>query len=182
MHEEFDPLESNVDNSDKLVDLLKYKKSYLMQRFVKLSYDKWRETRKRLDGTYESKWKESTDKEWNRKHGTDYVDIANTEFEDLPSNRQKERMDAASVAIDLVFDKIKDWEIRVTTEMIEEMSSVVHDNWLERREQAQDEVDSMLVQSYKNLSEEEKVKDRNHIYIAIQIIKEEIEAIKSEQK
>ena len=60
------------------------------------------------------------------------------------------------------------------------MSSVVHDKWLKRREQTQDEVDPMLVQSYKNLSEDEKEKDRSHIYIAIQIIKEEIEAIKQE--
>ena len=113
MSEEFEPLESDVHDVDRFINLLKSKKSYLMERFVKLSYDKRRETRKRMDGTYESKWKESTDKEWNRKHGVDYVDIANTEFEDLPSNRQKERMAAASVAIDLVFDKIKNWEIRV---------------------------------------------------------------------
>ena len=46
MCEEFEPLERDNDNSD-IVDLLKSKKSYLMQRFVKFSYDKRRETRKK---------------------------------------------------------------------------------------------------------------------------------------
>ena len=189
MREGFEPLERDNDNSD-IVDLLKSKKSYLMQRFVKFSYDKRREMRKKMpDGTREPRIKKSTDEIWNREHWTDEVDIANTEFDDLPSNRQAERMAAASVAIDLVLDKIKDWEIRLTTEMIEEMSSIVHDKWLERRELerrelerrglVQDEVDPILVQPYENLSEDEKEKDRNHIYTAIKIIEE---VIKNEKK
>ena len=62
--------------------------------------------------------------------------------------------------------------------MIEKMSSVIHDKWLERRIDTGELLDSSLAESYENLSEKEKEKDRNHIYIAIQIIKEEIEAIK----
>ena len=87
-----------------VLEKIKSNKFYLMRKFVKLSYNKWRNTRKRLDGTYEPKLKKSTDDKWNKEHRTDYVDIANTEYEDLPRNRQYERMAAASVAIDLVLD------------------------------------------------------------------------------
>ena len=180
MRESFESIESERiadNNSNKLIEVLKCRKPYLMQRFVKLSYNKWRNTRKRLDGTYEPKWKESTDDKWNKEHGTNRVDIANSEYEDLPRNRQYERMAAASVAIDLVLDWIESWEI-ITPEMIEKMSSVIHDKWLERRIDTGELLDSSLAEPYENLSEKEKEKDRNHIYIAIQIIKEEIEAIK----
>lgn len=180
MRESFKSIDSerNADNnSNKLIEVLKCRKPYLMQRFLKLSYNKWRNTRKRLDGTYEPKWKESTDDKWNKEHGTNCVDIANTEYEDLPRNRQYERMVAVSVVIDLVLDWIESWEI-ITPEIIEKMSSVIHDKWLERRIDTGELLDSSLAVPYENLSEEEKGKDRNHIYIAIQIIKEEIETIK----
>ena len=45
-----------------------------------------RNSRKREDGTYESRIKKSKDEEWNLTHGTDEVDIANCTFEELPSN------------------------------------------------------------------------------------------------
>jgi hypothetical protein len=50
--------------------------------------------------------KKSKDEEWTKKHGTDDVDIANTSFADLPSNWKYENLEAAKVAIDLVFDKV----------------------------------------------------------------------------
>jgi hypothetical protein len=34
------------------------------------------------------------------------VDIANTKFEDLPSNRKYENLQAAKVAVDLIYDKV----------------------------------------------------------------------------
>jgi hypothetical protein len=34
------------------------------------------------------------------------VDIANTEFEELPSNWKYENIEAAKVAVDLVYDKV----------------------------------------------------------------------------
>ena len=45
-----------------------------------------RNSRKREDGTYESRIKKSKNEEWNLAHGTDEVDIANCTFEELPSN------------------------------------------------------------------------------------------------
>lgn len=49
-------------------------------------HEVWRNSRKREDGTYESRIKKSKDEEWNLAYGTDEVDIANCTFEELPSN------------------------------------------------------------------------------------------------
>jgi hypothetical protein len=59
------------------------------------------------------------------------VDIANTKFEDLPSNRKYENFEAAKVAVDLVYEKIVNKE-KIDSEMIEEMSKIVHEKWLKR--------------------------------------------------
>ena len=74
---------------------------------------------------------ESEDEEWNIKHWADMVDIANTKFEDLPSNRKYENLEAAKVAVDLVYDNVVNWE-EITSEMIEEMSKIVYEKRLER--------------------------------------------------
>ena len=68
-------------------------------------HEAWRLTRKKEDGTYEPRIKKSKDDDWNINHGTDEVDIANCTFEELPSNWQYENLEAAKVAIDLVYDK-----------------------------------------------------------------------------
>ncbi len=49
-------------------------------------HEVWRNSRKREDGTYESRIKKSKDEEWNLAHSTDEVDIANCTFEELHSN------------------------------------------------------------------------------------------------
>jgi ribosome-associated toxin RatA of RatAB toxin-antitoxin module len=59
------------------------------------------------------------------------VDIANIEFEDLPSNWKYENLEAAKVAVDLVYDKVVNSE-EINSKMIEEMSKIVHEKWLER--------------------------------------------------
>jgi hypothetical protein len=56
--------------------------------------------------------------------------------------------------------------------MIEEMSKIVHEKWLERN-WVKWSFENQRV-AYQNLSEEEKVKDRIQIELAIQIIKSEI--------
>ena len=113
----------------------------------------------------------SEDKEWNMKHWTDAVDIANTKFEDLPSNRKYENFEAAKVAVDLLYDKVVSWE-EIDPEVIEEMSKIVHKKRLERN-WIDWSFENQRV-DYENLSEEEKSKDRIQIELAIQIIKSEI--------
>ena len=113
----------------------------------------------------------SEDEIWNIIHWTDVVDIANTDFEDLPSNRTYENLEAARIAVDLVYDSILAWKTFLPKD-IEEMSKIVHEKWLERNG-VQWSFENQRV-DYQNLSEEEKAKDRIQIELAIQIIKSEI--------
>ena len=101
-----------------------------------------------------------------KKHWTNQVDIANTKFEDLPSDWKKENQKAAEVAIDLVYESVIKWE-KITPEMLEQMASKVHDEWLNRNKRAKD---WELGKPYDKLPEIEKAKDRNQILKAIEIV------------
>lgn len=146
-------------------------KSNIIERVASVFHEKWRENRLMDSGKYNPMIEKSEDKEWNVKHWTDTVDIANTKFEDLPLNRKYENLEAAKVAVDLVYEKVVNWE-KINSEMIEEMSKIVHEKWLERNG-VQWSFENQRV-DYQNLSEEEKSKDRIQIELAIQIIKSEI--------
>ena len=149
-------------------------KEYFAQKMGSYLHEEWRKTRLNEDGTYEPRMKKSKDPEWTQRHGTDDVDIANTSFEDLPSNWQYENLEAARVAVDLVYEKVINGE-EITPEMIEEMSSVVHEKWLERNDWVHHKEywNPVLAQPYEALPEDEKAKDRAQIEAAIQIIKSE---------
>ena len=56
--------------------------------------------------------------------------------------------------------------------MIEEMSKIVHEKWLERN-WVQWSFENQRV-DYVNLSEEEKAKDRIQVELAVQIVKSEM--------
>ena len=146
-------------------------KSDIIEKVASIFHEKWRENRLIDNGKYKSMLEKSEDKEWNMKHWTDVVDIANTEFEDLPSNRKYENLEAAKVAVDLVYEKIVNKE-KIDSKMIEEMSEIVHEKWLERNG-VQWSFENQRI-AYQNLSEKEKAKDRIQIKLAIQIVKSEI--------
>ena len=134
-------------------------------------HEEWRSTRKNPDGTYEPRWKKSKDEAWNKMHGTDDVDIANTEFKDLPSNWQFENLEAAKVAIDTVFGDVMTGET-IDDEKMEEMASKVHEAWVGRNDWVKDPEwgDPVLAGAYKDLPEEEKEKDRAQLRLAIQYV------------
>ena len=146
-------------------------KSEIIQKVASVFHEKWRKSRIQNGDKYQPMIEKSDDKEWNIEHWTDVVDIANTKFEDLPSNRKYENLQAAEVVVNLVYDKVVNWEI-FNSEMIEEMSEVVHEKWLERN-WVEWSFENQRV-DYENLSEEEKAKDRAQIELAIQIIKSKI--------
>ena len=145
-----------------------------MKKFVKkiawIFHESWRKSRIDKNGVCESIMEKSEDEEWTKKHRTEMVDIVNTKFEDLPSNWQRENLEAAKVAVGLVYKRVVSWE-EITSEMIEEMAGVVHIKWLERN-WVKWSFENQRV-DYENLSEEEKEKDRAQIELAIQIIKSE---------
>lgn len=146
-------------------------KSEIIQKVASVFHEKWRKSRIQNGDKYQPMIEKSDDKEWNIEHWTDVVDIANTKFEDLTSNRKYENLQAAEVVVNLVYDKVVNWEI-FNSEMIEEMSEVVHEKWLERN-WVEWSFENQRV-DYENLSEEEKAKDRAQIELAIQIIKSKI--------
>ena len=146
-------------------------KSDIIEKVASIFHERWRKNRLQNDGKYEPMIEKSEDEQWNMEHWIDVVDIANTEFEDLPSNWKYENLEAAKVAVDLVYDKVVNSE-EINSKMIEEMSKIVHEKWLERN-WVKWSFENQRV-AYQNLSEEEKVKDRIQIELVIQIIKSEI--------
>ena len=141
-------------------------------------HEAWRLTRKKEDGTYEPRIKKSKDENWNINHGTDEVDIANCTFDELPSNWQYENLEAAKVAIDLVYDKTLAGE-NITSEEKEQMASVVHDEWLKRNDWVFDSEygDPNLAVSYEDLSADEKLKDNVQLDNAQEKVKEYIKGL-----
>lgn len=138
-------------------------------------HDIWRMTRKRTDGSFESRIKLSTDLEWNDIHGTDQVDIANCSFYELPFNCQFENLEAARIVINLVYDKIING-ILISLDDLEYMSSIVHDEWLKRNSWAYDSKPELTV-SYEQLSLEEKNKDKNQVILAIKKVQAYVDGL-----
>ena len=142
-------------------------KSEIIQKVASTFHEEWRKNRLQNDWTYKPMIEKSEDEAWTKEHWTDTVDIANTDFEDLPDNWKYENIEAAKVAVDLVYQKILNLE-KITTETIEEMSNIVHEKRLERNWIAGSFENQRV--SYQDLSEEEKEKDRLQIKTAIEII------------
>ena len=133
-------------------------------------HDEWRKSMAQEDWTYASRIEKVLDENRIQQHNwKTEVDIVNTEFEDLPSNRKYENLEAAKVAISLVSEKVLNWE-EINSESLEEMAEIVHNKWLERN-WMEWSFDFQRV-SYNQLSEEEKAKDRNQLLQAIEIVKE----------
>ena len=132
----------------------------------------WREKRRLNGDLYLSRIKYSEDDIWNLNHGTNIVDLANCEFYELPSNWKEEYLNAARVVINLVYEKTISLEDFSSVE-IEEMASVIHDEWLKRNDWVYDSKigNPKLTVPYKELSDEEKKKDREQILPAINVVK-----------
>ena len=89
------------------------------------------------------------------------------EFKSLSSDAKCEYLDAARVAIDLVFHRIVSGEI-LRPEDIERLAGEVHLEWLRRNMWIFEPGvgNPQLAVPYAQLSEEEKAKDRSQIYYA----------------
>ena len=154
--EKFEYYDSKIDNISQI----------LWSKF----HDEWRKSMAQADWTYASRIEKVLDENWIQQHNwKTEVDIVNTEFEDLPSNRKYENLEAAKVAISLVSEKVLNWE-EINSESLEEMAEIVHNKWLERN-WMEWSFDFQRV-NYDQLSEEEKAKDRNQLLQAIEIVKE----------
>ena len=64
-------------------------------------HDALRAPNKLEDGTYEPKEEVTTDETWIESHGTDLVDVANTNFADLPEDLRRENETTARIIVNL---------------------------------------------------------------------------------
>lgn len=129
-------------------------------------HEDWRSDRLKEDGSYEPREKTTTDTEWISSHGTDIVDIANTEFADLPEDWQRENRIAAGVSQSLLEAGIESGEDTKSDGFVESASSEIHNQWLSRNEWAKG---GELDVPYGQLPEDEKAKDRAQILTAIEL-------------
>ncbi len=123
-------------------------------------HDVWRNSRKQKDGTFLPRIKTTKDEEWKSEHNTDQVDIANCSFSELPTDWQFENLEAARVAIELVYDKAINGD-ELTKDEVNLMASHIHDEWLKRNTWVYDPNygDPSLTVSFQELSKEEQAKD-----------------------
>lgn len=118
-------------------------------------HDEWRRPRRRKEtGDYEPRLKVTKDQTWIDAHGgQNQVDIANTNYEDLPADWQAENKASAAVAVGEVLRVFRgnrdmehafnasrlsdhygylDYGIGGISKNVERMSGIVHEEWLKR--------------------------------------------------
>ena len=121
----------------------------------------WREELK----DYEPVIKKTKDPAWSQAHGgATEVDIANTKYEDLPNDWQRENKISAEFAVTEVEKAIKVGTL-LDESFIEATSSAFHDKWLKRNGSW---APAEQNKPYTELSEEEKQKDRVIIRKAVE--------------
>lgn len=135
-------------------------------RLASRFHNDWRESRLLEDGSYDPRPKQTLDEEWIRAHGSSEVDIANTDYEDLPSDWQEENKAAAEVAQSLLNEGYANHEDIKGDEFVESASSQIHEAWLGRNGWA---IGGELDVPYDQLPEAEKLKDRAQILTAIEL-------------
>lgn len=151
---------------NEVLDKQKIKTERIIASVARELHDEWRQSRWiEESGNYDSKVEKTKDLEWSRKNkGATEVDIANTSYEDLPSDWQVEGKASAEVAITEVEAAMREGR-QLDDAFIEEASSALHDKWLERNGSSMSPDQN---KPYSELAEEEKEKDRVIIRKAIE--------------
>ena len=126
----------------------------------------------------EKREKTTKDEKWIEEHGADKVDIAHTKYEDLPEDWKKDNLASGSAAVNGLKDGIEKG-IEDQDELIEHASDFVHKDWLKRNGEWAPESQKV---EYKNLSEEEKEKDRLFVKAALKHVKETWSIDKKEEE
>lgn len=152
-------LENEIEN--------RKKQEALIAKLGSLLHDEWRAPRKKEDGTFEPRLKKTKDQVWAEKHGVSEVDIANTDYIDLPDDWKGENKISAEIAIGEVYKTIKNGQ-ELDDEFVESASSIIHEKWLGRNASW---APAEQNKPYAELSDEEKEKDRVIVRKAIEIYK-----------
>ncbi|HSA08274.1 MAG TPA: hypothetical protein P5099_02800 [Candidatus Moranbacteria bacterium] len=140
-------------------------KSRLITKLSGLLHDEWRASRKKDDGTFEPHIKKTKDQAWSEKNGTDEIDIANTDYANLPEDWKGENKISAEVAMDEICKAIENGQ-ELNSDFIEKASEIMHIKWFERNVSW---APAEQNKPYAELSEGEKEKDRLIMKKAIEI-------------
>ncbi|MFI9533549.1 hypothetical protein ACIG56_09905 [Nocardia fusca] len=144
----------------------------LTEELASRLHNEWRAPRLRDDGSYEERPKQVRDDQvWIAEHGTDQVDIANTDYRDLPLDYRRENQESAKVALPLVLDEHLAGRDPARAVFVEDASEQVHIAWLDRNRDWAPPDQSL---PYSRLSEEEKEKDRVVVLAAVDLINEQL--------
>lgn len=141
----------------------------MVEALASVLHEDWRTPRRRpATGDYEPRLKATKDAAWIAAHaGQTDVDIANTPYQDLPSEWQAENRASAEVAIAVVGDALARGQ-SLDAGFVEAASAVIHTRWVERNG-AWATPEQKL--PYQDLSVEEKEKDRLIVRAAIALIR-----------
>lgn len=152
-----------LTESERVANVEERAREMAIQEVGSQLHDVWRAPRLQEDGTYDPREKTTTDEMWIEEHGTNVVDIANTDFQDLPQDWKQENEDAARVLDMLVRDDFGfDWELKddegAYTETAQLMATRVHEMWLDRENNAWARGGELDV-PFHELTPEEQAKD-----------------------
>ncbi|WP_138687876.1 hypothetical protein [Nonomuraea zeae] len=150
-----------------LEHLLRSPRARRIDRVSGCLHDKWREARRLSDGTFDPRIKKTTDQAWARRHGTDEVDIANTRYDDLPVDWQKDNRESATVAVRVIDAARRNGADLRHEDFMEDAGEQVHDEWLRRNKDWAPPEQSL---KYADLSEAEKEKDRVVVREALNVL------------
>lgn len=126
-------------------------------------------------GGYEPRWKPTKDKEWVQNHGTDQVDIANSNYAQLPKDWQEENR----LAVEFIVKEFVEKEVVATpenTKMVNHIGSKIHNAWLSRNSWAKN---GELDVPFAKLSSEEQEKNLEQYWLTTKIFYEGTGAKKS---
>lgn len=136
-------------------------------------HEAWRRPRVNLSGRMDPREKPTGDKGWIEAHGYDVVDIANTEYDNLPEDWKQENRAAAEVVVELLDES--GGHINLKNQQVRQIvGQTIHEAWLSRQRDedgnAPDWVKEQgLDQSFKDLSDEEQDKDIRQVEVALRL-------------
>jgi len=128
-------------------------------------HEDWRKTRLQEDGSYEPRVKQTKDEAWIASHGSDQVDIANTTYDDLPSDWQAENRAASEVVVGILMEKNGQVNLEDPTQC-SEVGATIHNAWLARNEWAKG---GELDVPFDQLPPGEQAKDIDQVVIAQEV-------------
>jgi hypothetical protein len=131
------------------------------------AHKQWASDYKKANGKDATRIKKTKDAAWIKKHGKSEVDIANTAFEDLPSDWKQENLEGAKAtyaALHKVYADNTSHRGHPQAKDLDKAASDVHDSWLERNGEWAPENQK---KPFDKLSEEEQDKDRAFVDSAL---------------